>query len=152
MDRQSPSRRVVLVVDDDDDIATSLKDLLMATIPGIEAHTASSGPAGLELLRQNRVDLIITDFRMDGMNGLEFLEAASAIAPNTPGIMLTAYPELRMAQVALEERRISHFFRKPFDPAEVLGIVSALLGRYFSPELRAHAFRRSMDLARSSGL
>lgn len=140
--------RLVLVVDDEEDITTTLKTLLEHGLAGTEVRTASSGQAGLEILRTARIDLVLTDYRMPGMNGLEFMEKAAKVAPDVPRILLTAFPDVELALMALQEHHVAHFFRKPFDPGEVTQVVRAILDKSFSDAQRADAFRRSLALAR----
>lgn len=87
--------RRVLLVDDDPDILESLKTLLEVCMePRVEVVTAPSGVAGLEVLRGGApVDLIVSDYRMPGMSGAEFLARARELAPQTPRLMISAYPE-----------------------------------------------------------
>ncbi|MFA5861960.1 MAG: response regulator [Candidatus Thermoplasmatota archaeon] len=145
-----PSKRaqVVLLVDDELDIRDSLKLLLEAGIENIEVATAESGAIALDTLSHRTIDLIITDYKMPGMNGLEFLGHAQKIAPKVPRILVTAFPDLEIAIKAINEAGIENFFTKPFEPDQVLGVVRELLKEQRAQALRNQSFARSIDMLR----
>jgi CheY-like chemotaxis protein len=87
------ARVFILVVDDDPLIATSTAYLLEDL--GHEVVEVGSGAAALEVLKNGkRVDLILTDYSMPRMTGLELAHAARALRPNLPVILATGYAEL----------------------------------------------------------
>ena len=88
--KASPHPWVILVVDDEPDIARSLKKLLEQSIPGSEILTSNSGTQALTML--DRVDLIIADYRMPGMDGMGFLAQCLRLRPEAKRILLTAFP------------------------------------------------------------
>ncbi len=145
---EPPRSQRILVVDDEADILESLKDLLVASIPGLTVETAISGPDGLAVLKRSRVDLIITDYKMPGMNGLEFLQAASKETPGVPKILVTAFPDLQIAIRAINEAGITNFFTKPFDPSRVIEVVSDVLRERKETGQRSRSFARSLDVLR----
>ena len=85
------AQRRILLVEDEPDIRASLKDLLEMQIPDLLVETAATGAEGLRMMPKVRPHLIITDYKMPGMNGLEFLAASRALAPETPRILMTAF-------------------------------------------------------------
>lgn len=117
-----PHRRILLV-EDEADIRDSLKALLEMSIPGVDVALAATGAQGLSVLNSHRADLIITDYRMPGMNGLDFLAAARALSPETPRIMMTAYPDLDVATRAINEAHIQSFLPKPLEPDDIIAKV-----------------------------
>ncbi len=145
-----PLARTVLVVDDQEDILESLKDLLETSLDGVEVRTALSGKEALGILERERIDLIVTDYKMPGMDGLEFLEASRTPAPKTPRILMTAFPDLELAIKAINEARIENFFTKPLDPHEIIKVVEDTLERVRSQIQREQAFSRAMDIARAN--
>lgn len=91
-----------------------------------DVELATSGQAGLELLeRRPEAAVVISDMRMPGMNGAEFLARASAAHPNTTRILLTGYSEIEAAISAINEGRVFRFLVKPCPPPELLRTVEA---------------------------
>jgi len=124
------SKRAVLIVDDEPDILESLCDLFEAALDNVECRTASSGQAALDILSKGDIDLILSDYKMPGMNGLQFLERARQVAPDVPRMIMTAFPDLDVAIEAINEARIETFFTKPLDPDKVVkGVASVLEAR-----------------------
>lgn len=142
--------QIVLIVDDEPDIRDSLQMLLEAGLESIQVAVADGGQAALDILQRRPVDLIITDYKMPGMNGLEFLGRAQKIAPKTPRILVTAFPDLEIAIRAINEAGIENFFTKPFEPDQVLGVVRSLLQEQRAQAMRNTAFARSIDVLRKN--
>ncbi len=115
----------ILIVDDNSGILSALKRTL-ADEP-YEIFTAASGVDGLEMLHKHQIKLIISDEKMPGMSGSDFLTAAKKIFPNTIRIMLTGYANLEAAMKAINDGEIYRFFSKPWDDLELkLSIRTAL--------------------------
>ena len=105
----------VLLVDDETYVTESLE----ATIPwselGIsEVYRSDSAGDALELLAAHPVDILITDIRMPGMNGLELIEKASVLYPSLRSILLTGYGEFEYAKKAIQ-LGASDYIIKPVD-------------------------------------
>ena len=122
-----PNVGAILVVDDEPDILMSLKDVLEAHLGQAKVLTAPSGVAALPLLDGEKLDLIIADYRMPGMDGLEFLTKCRQKAPDVPRILITAYPELDAAVRAINEAQIQNFLTKPILPDALMQAVKAAL-------------------------
>ena len=149
-DEPSPPQRRqrVLVVDDEEDIRDSLKALLEATLEGVEVEVAANGQRALEALKSRPADLVVSDYKMPGMNGLELLSAIGRTSPQVPRILVTAFPDLEIAIRAINEAGIENFFTKPFDPDQVVNVVRSLLFEQRAQEMRSRSFARSLDLLR----
>jgi diguanylate cyclase (GGDEF)-like protein/PAS domain S-box-containing protein len=104
--------KTVLVVDDDDGIAGVLQRLLL--LEGYIVLSATSALEGFELLSLNRVAVIISDFRMPGMNGAEFLGRVKELYPDTVRIMLSGYADLESVTDAINVGAIYKFLSKPW--------------------------------------
>jgi DNA-binding NtrC family response regulator len=122
-----PSVQTILIVDDEPDILESLSDVFSLHLPGVKVLTAAEGKKALELLKTNTVGLIVSDYKMPGMDGLEFLTKAREIAPEAPRILITAYPELNVAVRAINEAQIQNFLTKPITPQALIEAVNAAL-------------------------
>jgi CheY-like chemotaxis protein len=123
-----PRAATVLIVDDERDILTSLEFLIKSEVPDVRVLAAASGPEALKVLRREHVDLIVSDYRMPGMDGFQFLEEARNLAPGIPSVMMTAYPDPNLAARAVSELGVGLFIAKPFDLDYFVGVVRSLVG------------------------
>ncbi|WP_046351700.1 HD domain-containing phosphohydrolase [Janthinobacterium sp. B9-8] len=115
----------VLCVDDEVNILAALRRLLRRT--GHTILTAESGAAGLVILGQEKVDLIISDMRMPEMTGAEFLAITLDYWPDTARILLTGYADIHSTIDAINKARIHRYVSKPWDDEEMLRIVDDAL-------------------------
>ncbi len=122
-----PPVSCILVVDDEEDILAGLRTLFETSFDEVTVLTATSGAAALKLLKAEDVDVILSDYKMPGMDGLEFLKQARDMKPEVPRILITAYPRAAAAVQALEDAAIQNFFSKPFKPQQVIDAVNAAL-------------------------
>ena len=106
-------RRTLLLVDDEENILSALKRLLRRD--GYKLLTATSAAQGLELLATNPVDVIISDQRMPGMTGVEFLRRVKTLHPETVRMVLSGYTDLQSVTDAINEGAIYKFLTKPWD-------------------------------------
>jgi len=148
--QDSPRKRVILLVDDEPDILESLQELIEVSLEDVDVVSVESGEEALKVLDERTVDLIVSDYKMPGMNGLEFLTEARERLPRVPRIVMTAFPDLDIAIRAINEANIENFFTKPLDPDEILDVVSATLKSRAAEAQRQQAFARAMDLARKA--
>lgn len=129
----------ILLVDDDADILNAIGAYVERAIPNVKVLTAPGGPQALELLRHEDVDVILTDFRMPGMDGLQFLEEARKLAPNVPRLMLTAYADVSLATRAVNDEAVSKFLTKPIDPPVLVAALREVIDRVKVEEMRKHS-------------
>ncbi len=121
-----PSTRSILVVDDEPDLLESLKELLEDCIPELTVRTAPGGAEGLEILAaHDDIDLVISDFRMPEMDGISFLRAVHDQFPRVARVLLTAYPDKKLAHQATEEAMVETFMTKPPRMEELLAAINA---------------------------
>lgn len=109
------SGRTLLLVDDEQNIVSSLRRLLRRD--GYTILTAASGREGLEVLASNPVDVILSDQRMPGMTGVEFLRKAKDMHPESVRLVLSGYTDLQSVTDAINEGAIYKFLTKPWDDA-----------------------------------
>ncbi len=109
----------VLLVDDEQNILLSLKRLLRKE--PFQLLTAGSGEEALEILAKTPdIGLIVSDQRMPGMSGVEFLEQAKELAPDAMRIMLTGFAELAVTIDAINKGCAYRYLTKPWDDGELL--------------------------------
>ncbi len=101
----------VLIVDDEKNYLVVLDALLASE--GYEIVTATNGADALRLVREADLDLVVTDMKMSGMNGIELLEECKKIRPELPVIMMTAYGTIEMAVEAMKKHAYD-YITKPF--------------------------------------
>jgi diguanylate cyclase (GGDEF)-like protein/PAS domain S-box-containing protein len=105
--------RTLLIVDDDLLTLAALQRML--DDEGYRVLAAADGHEGLELLAKNQVQVILSDQRMPGMSGTEFLCRVKALYPDTVRMILSGYAELETVVEAVNEGAIYKFFGKPWD-------------------------------------
>lgn len=103
----------LLLVDDEDGILSSLKRLLRRE--AYRVVTANGGVAGLDQLARGRVDVIVSDQRMPGMSGVDFLRRAKDLYPDTVRMVLSGYADLKSITDAINEGAIYKFLSKPWE-------------------------------------
>jgi two-component system response regulator HydG len=111
---------VVLVVDDEPAIVESLTKIFRRE--GMNVLSATDGTAGLDLLRKQRVGVLLTDLMMPQTSGMDLLRAAKTIAPETEVVLMTAYGTVETAVDAMKEGAYD-FVTKPLRRAHVVRIV-----------------------------
>jgi len=116
-----PKKRI-LVVDDEVKLAFLLKQSLLNLGPEFEIETANSGLEALKIMESNPCDLLITDFRMRGMGGLDLMRAIKSESPETLVILMTAYGS---PEIVAEAKRLDvyRYITKPFPIEEFQQIV-----------------------------
>jgi len=122
-----PRIKSILIVDDEEDIRESLGAVLEAHIDNVTIYLAGTGTEGLATLKEHPVDLILSDYKMPGMDGLEFLTKAGEACPGAPRILITAYPELNVAMRAINEASISNFLTKPVSAETLIETINAAM-------------------------
>ena len=119
-----PSFRV-LIVDDEPDIVESISAMLHATVPGVTTIAAADGMKALAIIEAEPVDLILSDYKMPNMDGIEFLTRAKELLPETPRLLITAFPDPKLAARAVREAGVGLFVAKPFDVAYIAEVLKA---------------------------
>ncbi|MDQ7833405.1 MAG: sigma-54 dependent transcriptional regulator [Desulfovibrionaceae bacterium] len=116
----------VLVVDDDPHILEVLDARLASA--GYLVVQAENGEAALERLKTGVVDLVISDIRMPGMDGMKLLEFIEKLHPGLPMILLTAHGSISGAVDAMKHGAVD-YLTKPFDGRELLAKVASVLAK-----------------------
>ena len=109
----------ILILDDDNLVTSSLKSLLM--LEGFTDVALFNNPnEAVDYLKNNPRDVIISDFKMPEMNGLEFLSKARELYPNSSLILLTGYADKENAIKAINEVGLYKYIEKPWDNDELI--------------------------------
>lgn len=109
--------RRLLVVDDESDICLFLKQLLEQE--GYSVLTACSGKEALDLARQQTIDILITDIRMPGMDGIELIGKMSGLNRHIQSIVLTGHGDISTAIEAMKKGSLN-YLKKPINFDELL--------------------------------
>lgn len=120
----SPKR--ILVVDDEPQILGFLRELLR--MAGWEVQTAGSGSEGIEHLERDRFDVVLTDLKMPGADGIELLRTSKKIQPDAEVVLMTGYGTVDSAIEAMRAGAF-HYLTKPFQGEEVLNLVGKAYDR-----------------------
>ncbi len=136
----SPEQRVVLVVDDDAAVALVLERMLHRD--GYAVRVVGSAEQALTAVRSQHVDVVLSDIRMPGMDGMSLLRRLKEELPDVPVVLMTAHGSVPLAVEAMKAGACD-FLLKPFERDEVLRVLEkaiAELGFAVSESPRAAAF------------
>lgn len=126
----------VLVVDDEPQVAHALRRLLRRE--GFEVEVAFSGEEALEKLKTFPPDVVLSDFRMPGMNGSELLKHVKRLHPLALRLVISGYADFKSVAASVTEGEFCRFISKPWDDAE---LVAYLLGLLRNRELMARLYQ-----------
>src|SRR5262245_50286951 len=136
----SPSRPMLLTVDDDPSVSRAVaRDLRRRYGQDHQIVRASSGAEALDALREiklrgGRVAVMLADYRMPEVSGIEFLEAAMDLFPRARRALLTAYADTDAAIAAINVVDVDHYLLKPWEPPEekLYPVVDAMIDSYLA--------------------
>jgi len=117
----------MLVVDDEKNMRATLRGIL--SNEGYTARPIESAEEALRILDREEFFMIISDFRLGGMNGGEFLKICRQRWPNVPVVVITAYATPKLAAEAIKAGAFD-YLPKPFEPEELLNVVARCAERY----------------------
>jgi two-component system NtrC family response regulator len=117
----------ILVVDDEPNYLIVLSELLKEE--GFEVLTAQSGEEGFKIVEDVDLDIVLTDMRMPGMDGLDLLKAIKNYKKDLPVIMITAFGEVEKAVVAMKAGAYN-YLAKPFNNEELLVNIRKAIEHY----------------------
>lgn len=157
----SPNRPILLVVDDDQGILRAVERTLRRS--PVEIVLADSPTKAIGILNNKEVAVVLSDYMMPGMNGLELLSLVKQRWPNTVGVMMTACDDIRVAADAVNKHLVYAFITKPWktnalrqsliDAMKQYEVNSSsegsLLVGSVANETQQHAFAAAFSLARA---
>jgi len=121
--------KTVLFVDDERFILNAIRRLYQKR-GDLRCLFASSGPEGLEILKREEVCVVVSDYLMPAMHGIEFLDRVRSIQPDTTRIMMTSHNDFSIAVDAINKSEVHRFIKKPWDNKELTDIVDEAMLNY----------------------
>ena len=137
------TRYNILCVDDEEDNLLVFKSYFRKHYT---VFTAQSGLAALELLKNQSIDLVVSDQRMPGMTGVELFEHIREEYPDTIRIILTGYSDIQAVINAINKGKVYHYATKPWDGDELKNILDRALDAYTLRLLNRQLLEENMDL------
>lgn len=135
----------ILCVDDEKNVLKALRRLFMDH--DYEILTAESGQEGLEILKEQRdIQLIVSDYRMPEMDGVEFLKRACECSPETIRIVLSGYADTASVVAAINEGRIYKFIPKPWNDDELKVTIEKAIEVFFLKRKNEHLAEKLMAI------
>ncbi|MGA8029915.1 MAG: response regulator, partial [Bryobacteraceae bacterium] len=134
------ARPVILTIDDDADVLRAIeRDLRQRYNQTYRVLRADSGMSALDLLRRlqqrnDAVALLMVDYRMPQMNGIETIRQAMKLYPDAKRVLLTAYADTEAAIQAINDIQLHHYFLKPWDTPEqqLYPVLDDLLAEWYA--------------------
>ena len=124
----------ILIVDDEPNILNALRrclariDVTLLDGSALKVETFTSPESAIERSEEQDFDLVISDYRMPSMNGVEFLTRLMDTQPRAPRIIISGYADREALIAAVNEANLTHFIEKPWDDEVLHRVVSTILG------------------------
>lgn len=118
----------LLLVDDEESVISSLKRAFMDQ--DFQIYSANSGAEGLSILAREPIQVIVSDEKMPGMSGAEFLAQVRTLYPDTIRFMLTGQASMESAMKAINEGEIYRFFTKPWDNLQLVFAIRSAFEKF----------------------
>ncbi|WP_029461011.1 response regulator [Solidesulfovibrio alcoholivorans] len=122
-DAAAPARRRLLILDDEPIVVKRLKPAFQKT--GYDVAVFTDSAAALAAFEENPAHIVITDLKMEGMDGIAFLDRIKAVSPDTGVIVITGFATLETAKESFHKGAFD-FVAKPFKLADILDVVARL--------------------------
>src|SRR5258708_18834005 len=138
----SPALPPIMVVDDEKNMRLSLQAIL--SDEKYSVRLVESAEQGLELLQKEEFLMVITDARLGGMSGYDFLARIAKAWPHVPTLMITAYATPKLAVEAIKAGALE-YLGKPFAPEELLHAVGRCAERFRLLKENANLRERAIE-------
>jgi formate transporter len=124
----------MLIIDDEQIVLKSCRKVFESE--GYKVTTTSDPKEGLTLVSENSYDVILVDWMMPGLDGLDVVEEIDKRSPNTAMVMISGHPSVGRATEALK-RGAMDYLAKPFKPEEIIAVVNKAMRRKVNQEKKA---------------
>lgn len=125
-------KKRVLIVDDSKDLLFLLQHSVKRLGPDFEVSTATDGASAIELIRKQQFDLVLTDYMMPKMTGMELAEEVRRISPDTQVVLMTAHDSTTLRD-RVEDMALGGYVGKPFSMPEILEMVQRIVAQARQP-------------------
>jgi len=131
------SKKHILIVDDAKDILFLLRHSVKRLGPEYEVSTAEDGPSAVQQIQKNQFDLVLTDYMMPGMTGLELAETVHQISPGTQVVLMTAHDTAGLRDI-VEDMHLVGYVGKPFSVPQIQKVVERVFAKTHEPVDQSH--------------
>ena len=138
-------KKLALVIDDEKNIRLTFSETLAQM--GFDTHAAANGEEALLKMKTTDFDLVLLDFRMSGMDGIEVLRCIREGYPKVRVIMITAHGTIESAVEAMKLGAVD-FIQKPCTPAEIRELVGKVMEREALDESKVEDYPTLIELAK----
>ena len=114
----------VLIVDDESFLLQALSAVLEDT--AFVVLTATSADDGIKELERQPIDIVISDYRMPNIDGVDFLAHVATVQPKASRVLMTAFADLSTTLRAINDAHIEHLLHKPITGEQLLGVLMNL--------------------------
>lgn len=121
----------MLIIDDEEIVLKSCRKIFEAE--GFDVATTADPHEGLKMVSENRYDVVLVDWMMPGLDGMDVVEEVSGRSPNTTTVMISGHPSVGRATEAMK-RGAMDYLSKPFKPEEIIQVVNKAVRRKVSEE------------------
>ena len=115
----------ILIIDDEVDMLMLLR-MIIEDNTEYDVETTNSPTEGIKLFREENYDLVITDLKMPGLDGMDIFDEFKELKPEVPIIMITAYGSMETSDEALR-KGVAEFITKPFRKDSILFTIKRVL-------------------------
>ena len=118
----------LLILDDEPNVIKAIKRLLFDT--DYKIYTASTSKDAMQIFDEHEIQLVISDYRMPEMNGVEFLSRIKKLYPNTVRMILSGYADVQAVVEAINDGQVYKFIAKPWNDQELLTTIMRAFEQY----------------------
>jgi len=134
--QEGEQRYRILVVDDEKEVLKALSSVITRAAQfNCDVVTAENAQKALQEMENQVFDIVLTDYKMPGMNGVELLREVNSRYPDTVRMLITGYSDLNTAREAINKAEVNNYIEKPWDNEELRLVINAALKRKHEREV-----------------